>query len=508
MNKYQYIIRAALIATLLFMLSATIQANEPNWPQFRGPNGQGRAEADSIPADISQESLVLWKTAIPPGHSSPVIWNNRIFFTANESSNEKKLMTLCVNRENGEILWRQSVQAQTKVKIHPKNHPASSTPTVNEKHVYVYFGTYGLICYDHEGNMVWDRKIKTPQSRYGMATSPILHKNKVILVLDDDSRDESRLLAVNSDTGQTAWEQPRSLFRSGWSTPMIWRHGDTEELIVLGSQRLTSYNPSTGEEMWWAGGFSLETVNIPITAEGLLFANAASLGGRGDEKWDAARMWKITRDEFDKNKDNQIQSDEITEDFTIPLRPELTRDNPGYGFSMDKARFLKFFDKDKDEVISEKDWNETLSGFAASIQPTLLAVRPGATKDARESNHIAWEIHRGIPETPSPLYCRGKLYLMRDGGLLTCLEASTGKEFYRERIGAAGQYLASPIAAGNKVLVASVPGVVTVIQAQEKLKILDRKDFGEQIFATPAIVDNKLYVRTVKHMYAFSENRD
>jgi len=506
MKKYRYIIRTALIFTFLLMHSTeTTQANEPNWPRFRGPNGQGIAEAARIPVDISRESLVLWKTAIPPGYSSPVIWNDRIFFTANESANEKELITLCVKRENGNIMWRQTVQAQTKVEIHAMNHPASPTPAADGRHVYVYFGTYGLICYDHEGNKVWDRKIKTPESWYGMATSPILYKDKVILILDDDNQDASRLLVVNQNTGETVWEQPRSLFGSGWSTPMIWRHGDTEELIVLGSQRLTSYNPSTGEEIWWAGGFPGETIGTPITGGGLLFASSTSPFGRGDEKWDAARMWKITRDELDKNKDNQIQSDEMTEDFTIPMRPDLTRDNPGYGFTMsDKARMLKFFDKDKDGVISEKDWMETLSGFTTAMQPTLLAIRPGATKDARES-HIAWEIHRGIPEAPSLLYCRGKLYLMRDGGLLTCLEASTGKEFFRERIGAAGQYLASPIAAGDKVLVASVPGVVTVIQAEDKLKILARKDFGEKIFATPAVVDNKLYVRTVGHMYAIGE---
>jgi outer membrane protein assembly factor BamB len=509
MKKHRYIMQAALIVALLSILSVeTIRANEPNWPQFRGLNGQGIAETDRIPVDIAQESIILWKTPVPSGYSSPVIWGDSIYLTANESANEKELMTLCVNRENGNIMWRQTVQAQTKVEIHPINHPASSTPAVDEKHVYVYFGSYGLICYDPEGNKVWDRKIKTPKSRYGMATSPILHKDKLILVLDNDANDASRLLAVNQDTGETVWQQPRSMFMSGWSTPMIWRHGDIEELVVLGSQRLTSYNPSTGEEIWWAGGFSPETIGTPIAGSGLLFASATTPGGRGDEKFDTARMWKITLDDFDKNKDKQIQRDEMTETFKIPMRPDLPRDNPGYGLGgvtvWDKDSLdglLKYFDKDKNGAISEAEWNETLSGFTSGMQPTLLAVRPGATKDARES-HIAWEIHQGIPEVPSLLYCQGRVYLMRDGGLLTCLEASSGKELFRERIGAAGQYLASPIAAGDKVLVASAPGVVTVIQAEDKLKILARKDFGEKIFATPAIVDNKIFLRTDGHLYA------
>ena len=256
MKKYQYTIWAIIIiAFLLIQSTKTIRANEPNWPRFRGPNGQGIAETVDIPVDFNQESLVLWKTAVPPGHSSPVIWNNRIFFTANESTNKKELITLCVNRENGDILWRKTVEAQAEAELHPKNDPVSSTPAVDAKHVYVYFGTYGLICYDHEGNKVWDRKIKTPKSWYGVATSPVLYQDKVILVLDDSNKTASRLLAVNRDTGQTVWEQPRPLFGPGWSTPMIWRHDNIDELVVLGSLRLTSYNPSTGEEIWWAGGF-------------------------------------------------------------------------------------------------------------------------------------------------------------------------------------------------------------------------------------------------------------
>jgi outer membrane protein assembly factor BamB len=514
MKKYRYMIRAIMIIVFLLIQSTkTIRANEPNWPRFRGPNGQGIAETDSIPVDFGQESLVLWKTAIPPGHSSPVIWNNRIFFTANESANEKELITLCVNRQDGEILWRKSVEAQAKAELHPKNDPVSSTPAVDAKHVYVYFGTYGLICYDHDGNQVWDRKIKTPQSWYGTATSPVLYQDKVILVLDDNSKTDSRLLAVNRDTGETVWEQPRSLFiRSGWSTPMIWRHDSIDELVVLGSQRLTSYNPSTGEEIWWAGGFPPETIGTPVSGGGLLFASATSPYGRGDEKFDTARMWKITLEEFDKNKDSQIQRDEITEKFDVPMRPDLSKDNPGYGFGFDANTptkekmdsLMEYFDRDKDGAITEAEWNQLLSSFTRGMQPTLLAVRPGVTKDARES-HIAWEIHNGIPEVPSLLYCQGKLYLMRDGGLLTCLEASTGKELFRQRIGAAGQYLASPVAAGDKILFASAPGTVTIIQADDKLKILTRKSFGEQISATPAIVENKIYLRTKGHLYALGK---
>ena len=461
-------------------------------------------ETARIPVQFGPESNVLWKTAIPAGHSSPVIWNDRIFLTAYDSANKEELITLSIDREHGKVLWRRVIQAETKVRFHPLNNPASSTPAVDERNVYVYFGTYGLICYDHTGNEVWQRKIDTPKSKYGMATSHILYADKVIMVLDGDGG-SSCLLAVHRDTGKTVWEQPRSLFRAGWSTPMIFRHDDTEELVVLGSKRLTSYNPSTGDEIWWVGGFSDETVGIPVTGEGLLFAGAAALGGRGDDKLDAAGTWKITVEEFDKNHDNQIQRDEMTKGFAFIQRPELPKDNPGYGLPVGNMdNLLRIFDHDRNRIISEAEWMQTMSGFASISRPNLVAIRSGATKDAHQS-HLAWEIHRGIPETSSLLYCQGKLYLIRDGGQLTCLTASTGKELFRERIGATGQYIASPIASGDKIIVASVPGVVTVIQVDDKLQILANNKFGEKIFATPAIAENKIYLRTAGHLYALGQ---
>ncbi|MHC4508269.1 MAG: outer membrane protein assembly factor BamB family protein [Planctomycetota bacterium] len=493
-----------VVIILLFNLTADSRQGEVNWNQFRGPNGQGVAQADHIPVHFSPESNVLWEAVIGMGRSSPVIWNDRIFLTASESANEKELVTLCINREDGKILWRQVTQPETKVRFHSMNGPASASPAADEKHVYVYFGTYGLLCYDHAGSKVWRRKTKTPKSFYGPATSPILYEDKVILVLDDNSG-TSRMLAVHRDTGETAWEQPRSLFRAGWSTPMIFRHGDTEELVVLGSKRLTSYDPSTGAELWWVGGFPQETVGVPVAGEGLLFAGAAALGGRGDDTWDAAGTWTMTVEQFDRNHDNQIQRDEMTKGFAFIQRPELPKDNPGYGLpvrSMDTL--LKIFDHDKNRIITEAEWMQTMSGFAAHSHPNLLAIRPGPTKDGRQS-HVAWEIQRGIPETPSLLYCQGKLYLLRDGGLLTCLEASTGEELFRGRIGASGQYIASPIVAGDKLVAASVRGIVTVIQVDDKLKVLARNDFGEKIFATPAVAENKIYLRTTDHLYALGE---
>jgi CubicO group peptidase (beta-lactamase class C family)/outer membrane protein assembly factor BamB len=482
--------------------STSTAGDSANWPQFRGPNGQGVAPAARIPVHFGPGTNVLWKLAIPPGHSSPVIWSNRLFLTATETGSPQALLTLAIDRREGRLLWRRQVQSERPGAFHPLNNAASSTPAADAQRVYVYFGTQGLICYDHAGIRLWERRLDTPKSKYGMATSPTLYRDTVILVQDsDDGR--SRLLALRTDTGETAWEQPRPLFKAGWSTPMIFRHGAAEELVVLGSRRLTAYNPSTGEEIWWAGGFPEETVGVPVAGDGLLFASGAALGGRGDDQLDAAATWKTTIHEFDQNRDGQIQREEMTPGFAFIQRPELPRDNPGYGLPVnDMNVLLKIFDHDKDGVITETEWMRTMAGFAAISHPTLMALRAGAIGDARPT-HVAWELRRGIPETASLLCTTGRLYLMRDGGLLTCLEAATGRELFRERIGAPGQYIASPIAAGDRLLAASVQGVVTVIQIADTLTILARNELGEGIYATPAVAGEHLYLRTPGHLYAF-----
>ncbi len=216
-------------------------------------------------------------------------------------------------------------------------------------------------------------------------------------------------------------------------------------------------------------------------------------------------MWKMTVEEFDRNHDNQIQRDEMTEGFGFIQRPELPRDNPGYAMPIGNMDALqRMLDHDKNGVISEAEWMQVMAGFAARSHPTLTAILPGATQDARPS-HVAWEISRGIPETSSLLHCQGRLYLLRDGGVLTCLEAATGRELFRERIGASGQYIASPVAAGDKIIAVSVPGVVTIIQVGDELKVLGRSDFHEKIYATLAIVDNKIYLRTTGYLYALGQ---
>lgn len=473
-----------------------------HWPRFRGPNGRGVATQASIPAVFGPETNRLWKVAVPLGHSSPVVWNSQVFITAVDAQDARRLVTLAFDRTDGKLLWERAVDAEKSGGFHELNNAASSTPAVGGGRVFSYFGTYGLVCHDLNGNRLWERRLDTPKSKYGMATSPILYQDLVILALDGDGG-TSRVVAFRRDTGEPAWERSRPLVRAGWSTPILHRVGDRDELVVLGSKRLTAYDPANGEERWWLGGFADETVGVPVAGEGLIFAGAAALGGRGDDQFDASATWRMTLEAFDRNGDRQIQREEMTQGFAFIQRPELPKDNPGYGLPVrDMDALLRMFDRDKDQIIQEKEWVRATEGFTAASQPYFAAVREGAREDAR-ATHVAWDIRRGIPETPSPIYHQGRLYLLRDGGLLTCLKAKTGEEIFRERLGAPGQYIASPVVAGDKLVTASVPGIVTVIELGDTLKVVARNDLEEEIYATPAPSDDRLFVRTATHLHAF-----
>lgn len=489
----------------LGLLGSSPVAAGGEWPQFRGSNGQGIAAGGTFPIHFGPGTNLLWKTPTPLGHSSPVVFGDRLFLTATAGDGGRELQTVAIDLAGGGVLWTRGVQAPGAGSFHAMNNAASTTPVVDAERVYSYFGTYGVVCHDHEGKPLWERRLPSHRSRYGMATSPIAHAELLILVLDVDDG-QSRILAMSRRTGETVWEQPRPLFRGGWSTPSVFTHGGVDELVVLGGRRLTAYNVADGTERWWLGGFPDETVGVPIVGETMIFAGSAALGGRGDDTMDAAATWKMTVAEFDLNKDNQIQREEMTKGFGFIQRPELPRDNPGYALPIrDMETLLRMFDQNRDRVVSEGEWMQTMAGFAARSRPYLAAIRPGASGDAGPT-HLAWEFRRGIPETSSLLHHEGRLHLMRDGGVLTCLRAETGEELFRERLGAPGQYVASPVASGRMVLFASVPGVLTVVEGADELRILGRNEINEEIYATPAIVDGRVYVRTVAHLYAFGQS--
>jgi outer membrane protein assembly factor BamB len=471
------------------------------WPQFRGPNGSGLAPDDKpAPVTFGPNKNRLWQTELPPGHSSPCIWDDRIFLTAFDET-AKVVQTLCLDRPSGKILWRTPAPTtETEPQLHKFSSPASSTPATDGERVYVYFGAYGAVAYDFTGKEAWTRPLPTPPTKYGTASSPIV-SGDLVLVQRDGNSTNSHLLALDAKTGRTKWTAERPLHGESFSTPMIWQHDGVEELITVGNGRLDAYSLKDGKERWWAPGLTFQPITVAVSGAGLLFASSSGTGSQS-EPIDLP-TWEGLLKRFDRNGDGQLTKDEVPEDAAIQLRKEVPKETPG---NMLGYRFLlfEFFDADKDGIFTKDEW-KALEQFTANNQNNVMAIRPGGRGNIA-TTHVQWKGSRGISEMPSPLLYRGRLYFLKDGGMLTSYDLQSGKVVMdRERLGTASQYVASPVASGGNIYAASVPGKIAVIKAADTLEVLAINDLAEAITATPAVLDGRIYVRTAKHLYAFGE---
>jgi outer membrane protein assembly factor BamB len=486
------------------------QDSKSSWNQFRGPNGSGIAVDSRPPLEIEPDQAT-WKRTLSPGLSSPALSTNQIFLTGVE---EGRLVTLSLDKKTGKTLWRREAPKVPLEKVHQSNGHATPTPWVDKDRVFVFFGSYGLLCYDHEGKELWKKPIPSCKSLYGTSTSPIGYGDLLILALDDDADlpgsrvSRSKILAVRKEDGETAWETPRPFQRSGWSTPIIWSHGKEKELVVLGNGRLCGYELPSGDEKWHVTGFSRETISMPVTGNGMVFASASKRGGAPDLNPDPQPFWEAVI-RFDVNGDKKLQRKEMTGHFTFPFRPELPLGHPGYGMPLPKEKgrraksldgMFRWMDKDRDGSWSEKEFVSNLT--VGQGKPLMVAVRPGGEGNLNDS-HLAWELNRSIPEIPSPIFHRNRIYLICNGGALGCVDATNGKLIYRERLGGFGQYSASPVIANDHFYLCSEEGLVTVAETGDALKIVHQKELGERVLVTPALDADTIYLRGEKHLWAF-----
>jgi outer membrane protein assembly factor BamB len=471
---------------------------QPFWPQFRGPEGQGVSSSAHPPLAFST-SNALWAAELPDGHSSPCIWGGKIFLSTFESN---RLECRAYDRASGRLLWAKPVPAEKIEATQAFNNPAAPTPAADAARVVFYFGSYGLLAYTHEGDLVWERKLPAQVSRgsYGSASSPILCGDLLIQALDTDEGG-SRLLALTRATGEKAWETPRPLFSSGWSTPVVWTGKGKPQIVLLGSKKLTAYDPADGKELWSVAGFPIETAPSPAFDDKQVFACSAAVGGRSNPKFDGSAWQDLLQ--FDAKKDGKIQIANVPESYRLVIRSELPEGHPGRTLPFPVRGMLESMDKDKDGAVSKEEWDTAMGQFEGMDTPVLMALRPGdANGDGPPP--VAWKIQRGIPEIPSPVCYQGKVFLVRDGGLVQCLAADSGTVLYQERLGVGGGYAASPIAADGRLYLASQSGTIIVIDAgSDQLKVLASNPLGERITATPAMAEDKLYVRTEKHLFAF-----
>ncbi|HYP53213.1 MAG TPA: PQQ-binding-like beta-propeller repeat protein, partial [Pyrinomonadaceae bacterium] len=279
-------------AALLSVLSATTSRAE-DWPQYRGPRGQGVSAERGLPVKWGAGSGVQWKTPLPgPGHSSPVVWGERIFLTAYRgpaAGARGQLLVLALDKRTGRVVWEREVRAERIESVHPTNAPATPTPATDGRRVYVFFGSYGLVSFDFDGRKVWEKPLGPYPVEWGTAASPILHGALLLLNFNTDAEDF--LLAVDKETGRTVWRTAHPATERSFATPMIWEAGGREQVVVSGSGHVKGYDVRTGRELWSVGGVPKWVAPTPVAAHGLLYAASNSQpnfvmairpGGSGD----------------------------------------------------------------------------------------------------------------------------------------------------------------------------------------------------------------------------------
>jgi outer membrane protein assembly factor BamB len=447
-------------------------AFDGQWTQFRGPNGSGVDSAAGYPTEFSPSKNVVWKKTIPYGQSSPVLAGTRLYLTASENN---KLLTICFDAKTGRELWRRELTGKPH-KIFKANDPASPTPVADENGVVAFFPDFGLVAYTPEGKDRWTVPLGPFKNFYGMAASPILAGDLLVLVCDQKTG--AFVLALDRKTGQQRWKTERAGVPEAWATPMVYRPSNGQaQLIVLGSTRLDSYYLATGEPRWWMPLGSSGAVGTPVVAGNLLLVSTLA----SNEPWMSTFEAALTQ--YDKDRDKRISNEEFKADKEL-------------------GEHFGWIDADSDGFVTAAEWN--VARTLGMGDYGAVAIRADQAQGKLDPAKVTWRFKKGLPYIPAPLVYQNVYYTVRDGGIITSLNPATGELLKEGRTrDALGEYYASPVAADNKVFLANTEGKISVLKAGAQWDVLKVNDLAEELHATPALSDGRIYVRTRGSLYCF-----
>lgn len=436
------------LLALALLLGFTSAVYAQNWPSFRGQNGTGVGDGNTPPAvwDAEKSINISWKTPIPGlGHSSPIIWGNRVFVTTAVSSdanspfvhgltdtgasaedNSKHSWRIyCLDKNTGRVVWQKSIyEGAPKVKRHVKASYANPTPATDGKHLVISFGSEGFYCFDLNGKLLWKQDLgildggwsPDAESHWGFGSSPIIYKNLAIIQCDTQS--QSFIAAFNLANGKRVWHTPREE-DSSWSTPTIYESKGRAELITSGTKYYRGYDPLTGKELWRMADGADVKIPTPIATNDLYF-----LGGGGSNR-----------------------------------------------------------------------------------RRVFYAVRAGFTGELNaDSKNIAWQSQQIKPHIVTPIVYGDYLYVCTDNGILSQYHAKTGEPTFRARLGSGGSFSASPVAADGKLYFAGEDGDVFVVKAGSTFELLARNAIGEVVMATPAIAGKMIIIRGQHHVFGIGKD--
>ena len=468
---------------LVFLLATFLSGEE--WSQFRGPNGSGVSKTTGLPETFGPAKNVIWKTELPPGHSSPVLTNDRVFVTAHRDDH---LYVISLDRETGKILWQREVPRSRAGRLQNVNGPASPSPVTDGSNVYVFFQDYGMVSFDRAGKERWKLPLGPFNMFYGFGASPILVDDKVILPVDQDYP-SSYLIAVDKNTGCVRWKVDRPVVISGYSTPIVYQPKQgPKQIVVPESFQLSAYSVEDGKRVWWVRGLACEMKSIASQDGEYLYINGWGFPQNQPGKQIATIPFDEALTRYDKDNDRQIAKSEATGTET-----------------MDKILNAAFeaFDMDRNEKLDAKDW-EVFRAMMAS-ENGLLAIKMGGVGD-QTATAIRWRYQKPVPQVPSTLLYKGVLYMINDSGILISFDPATGNVIKQGRLhGAIDKYFSSPVAADDKVFLIGQGGQVSVLKAAGDWQVLTVNELDDECYATPAIADGHIYIRTRSALYAFGK---
>ena len=435
-------------ALLLLVLSAGVFATAPSttWPSFRGVGASGVSDGQNIPEkwDVATGENIRWKAAVPGlAHSSPIVWNNRVFVTSAVSSRDDatfkpglygdgtasedrsihKWIVIALDARTGRQVWRQVAhEGEPREKRHIKSTYASATPVTDGRVVIAFFGSQGLHAFSFDGKPLWKKDLghldvgayDIPTYEWGTASSPALHDGRVIVQVDTSKEDY--LLALDAASGKEIWRTARQELPS-WGTPAIVTAGGRTEIVTNSSNFVYGYDFATGRELWRLGGSSQITAPTPIFAPDAIIVTS----GRR------------------------------------PTAP-------------------------------------------------ILAIRPGASGDITGTPSVLWsKLQRG-PYMPTPVIYGDQLYVLGNAGVFDSYNYRTGEEVYRSRLLHKGSgFSASPVISDGRLYASSEDGDVFVVKTGAAFEVLAQNSMGEPLMATPAIAGGTMFVRGQRTLFAIGK---
>ena len=455
--------RLCTVSLVVLFLSAT---SAEDWNRFRGPNGAGVSKDTGFPSELSLEKNMRWRTVVRPGKSSPVLTNLHVFLTGAEDG---KLYTQCFDRKTGKLLWeRAEPQPRTEV-VNTLNHPAAITPVTDGENVYSFFKEYGLISYDASGKLRWKAPLGPFTNVMGIGASPILAGDSIVVVIDQI--DDSYIAAFDRRNGEIKWKTAREE-SDGWGTALHVGN----EIITASRGMLGAHSVTSGKRIYTKLGMPTAIVASPV-----LVGDTVYLFGYGSED-PAPFAPRLAR--LDKNGDGKLTADEYGTD----------------AFLLGIAKY----EGNRDLVITQEKWDAKQRKVLGPNAMVAMRLDRNAKSGVMEA-HELWRYDKSFTSViPSLLHYQDVIYFVKNGGILTSMDAKSGTVLKTGRVeGALGGYSASPVAADGKLYLASEDGSIAVLQAGAEWKVLSVTDLGEPCYATPALSQGSVFLRTGDALYRF-----